>query len=276
LEFKNLPIGKKFILKPQKGFFGIGVKIIDETSDLKKIVEEIKMEIQNKTKYFSEDLVTNNDFLIEEYINGAEYAFDLFYNENGRPIVTNLCYHPMSKNTDYFHQLYYSNQEIYYKFYDQLLEIFINFNKTLKIKNLPIHAEFKEQNGKLIPIEFNVLRFGGFGLADLSYYGFGLEPYECYFENKNPDWNKIFQKHKNKYYGWVLCYNGIGIDIKKYEPNYERLKKDLGKILYFHVIDYTKNPVFAVAYVEKTSKLELEKILELDFLNYFILKENEE
>lgn len=265
----KIPLGKQYIIKPQKGFFGIGVKIIDSTTDLDKLTQELKSEIQKNGLFFSPQVFTDNDFLIEQYIDGDEYTFDLFYNNDGEPVITNFCHHPLSAIQDYFHLLYYSGEEIYHTYSKQVVDLFTTLNQKLHVRNLPIHAEFKENNGRLIPIEFNVPRFGGFGLADLPYYGFGVNPYQHFFDSTAPHWESIFQNHQYKYYGWVLCYNPIGFDLKEYQPDYVKLKWDLGKILHFEKLDYKVNPVFAIAYIAKNSKVDFAEITGLDFRKYF-------
>lgn len=263
-----LPPAKKFIIKPQKGFFGVGVREIKSDSDLKKVAQDIKNEILKHIKIFSKDVFTSNDFIIEEYVNGEEYSFDIFYNEQGQVVLTSFCKHPLPKHIEYFHLLYYTGKQIYEKFYNQVIEIFTEFNKTLNLKNIPIHSEFKEQNGKLVPIEFNVPRFGGFGLADLPYYAYGENPYQNFFESKSPDWNKIF-KTNNKNYGWVLCYNGNNLDLDKFEPDYDKLQKQIGNVLQLHKLNYKTNPAFALVFVEFDNKNQIEKTLEIDFKDFF-------
>lgn len=268
LQFVELPKNKKFIIKPQKGFFSVGVREIDDKTNMQKMALELEKDIKKKTKFFSKEVFSNEDFIIEEYIEGNEYTFDLFYNEKGEVVITNMCHHPMSKFKEYFNLLYYTSDDIYEKFYDQAINIFTNFNKTLNITNLPIHAEFRERDGQLIPIEFNLPRFGGWGLADLPYYSFNLESFNHFFTGKKPDWKKIFTEHKDKYYGWVLCYNGIDIDMAKYKPDYEKLKRDLGNVLHLYKLDYTTKPVFAIAYISTCNQADLAKITAMDFREY--------
>jgi hypothetical protein len=263
-------INKKYFIKPQKGFFGVGVKQIDHKTDLSKLTKQLKKEIKQGGQFFSNEVFTADDFLIEENIEGEEYTFDLFYNEQGKPIIVSFCHHPMSAIKDYFHLLYYTYPGIYKKFAVQVKEIFTQLNETLNIKNLPIHAEFKEQQGRLVPIEVNIPRFGGFGLADLPYYAYGVNSFNCFFEGAEPDWDKILPKHEGKYYGWVLCYNGINVNLEKNSPNHNKLKKDLGGILNYYTLDYKTNPVFGIAYVKKYSKKSIEELLKIDFKKYFV------
>jgi hypothetical protein len=268
---EKLPESKKFIIKPQKGFFGVGVREITSESKLIEIAEDIKNEILKHVKIFSEDVFTSNDFIIEEFVTGDEYSFDIFYNEQGDVVLNSFCRHPLPVHEEYFHLLYYTGKEIYDKFHEQVIRIFTEFNKTLKLKNIPIHAEFKEENGKLVPIEFNVPRFGGFGLADLPFHAFQENPYENFFENKTPDWKSIFEKN-NKNYGWVLCYNGYKLDLEKFEPDYDKLQNEIGNIKQFHILDYKNNPAFALVFVEFENKNQINKVLATEFKDYFRLK----
>lgn len=268
---EQLPPNKKFIIKPQKGFFGVGVRVITSDSNLSQVADDIKSEIIKNVSLFSEDVFTANDFIIEQFVEGEEYSFDIFYDQKGQVVLTSFCRHPFPKIMEYFHLLYFTGKEIYDKFHKQVIEIFTEFNKTLNLKNIPIHAEFKEENGRLVPIEFNVPRFGGFGLADLPFYAFGENPYLNFFENKNPDWNTIFRTN-TKNYGWVLCYNGSGLDLQKFEPDYQKLQNEIGNILQLHKLDYRNNPAFALIFVEFENKDQIEKTLAIEFKDYFKLK----
>ena len=269
ISHEQLPAGKSFIIKPQKGFFGVGVRKIEQNTDIEAVSEDIKNEILENVDKFSGDVFSQEDFIIEEYIEGDEYSFDLYYNCEGKPVFTSMCRHPESKYPEYFHLLYYTSKEIYDSFYQQARKIFTEFNKSLNLKNIPIHAEFKASNGRLMPIEFNVPRFGGFGLADLPYYAFGENPFAHFFYGTEPDWDKNFGQSADKYFAWVLCYNGKKADLTTDVPDYEKLKNDLGKVLFMEKIDYKHNPVFAVAYVELNSKDEIDRILSIDFDDYF-------
>jgi hypothetical protein len=80
------------------------------------------------------------------------------------------------------------------------LNIFLSkIGKELHLKNFPAHAEVRiDENGKIIPIEVNPLRFGGFcTTADLLGVTLGFNEYKCFYENKN--WDTIFKGKRMKY-----------------------------------------------------------------------------
>lgn len=268
LHLLNIKENEKLVIKPRKGFFGAGVKVVDSSTDLYKIQSEIKDEVIQNSKTFSPDVFSADEMIIEEYIDGEEYTVDMYYNSKGDPIIVNLDHHPLSINPEYFHLLYFTSKEVFQENYQEIVSIFSLLNKTLKLKDIAIHAEFKKCNGILVPIEFNILRYGGFGLADLPYNAFGSNSIKHFFDGTAPNWKEIWRKYPNNY-GWVLCYVPKEINTKKFKPDLPKLKARIGKILKFYNVDYKSNPVMGIAYVECSSKKELEKLLNIEFKEFF-------
>ncbi|MDP8269340.1 MAG: ATP-grasp domain-containing protein [Candidatus Tenebribacter davisii] len=261
---------KKYIVKPVKGFFGTAVKELNKNTDITKIVKEIRSELDENTKYFSESVLSKNDLIIEQFVEGEEYAIDMYFNEDGKPEILNIYHHPLPEKNEYFHVLYYTNKEIFAKFYDELETIFINLNRYLNITNFPIHAEFKLEDEKLIPIEMNPLRYGGFGLADLTYYAFGFNPFNAFFSNIKPDWQQIWAKRNEYNFGWVLGYNGTDIDVNVHTPDDEAYLHYLGDTMHYVEIDHKTNPVFSIAYVKDQCSKSLKRFLKTEFNDFFV------
>lgn len=268
LHLLKIKKNEKLVIKPRKGFFGAGVKIVDSLTDLYKIEAEIKNEVIQNSKTFSPDVFSADEMIIEEYIDGEEYTVDMYYNSKGVPIIVNLDHHPLSANPEYFHLLYYTSEEIFRENYEEIINIFSLLNKTLNLTDIAIHAEFKKNNGNLVPIEFNILRYGGFGLADLPYHALGSNSIKHFFDGTAPKWKEIWSKYPNNY-GWVLCYVPKEIDTEKLKPDLTKLTSKLGNILKFYNVDYKNNPVMGIAYVECRSKKELEKLLKIEFKEFF-------
>ncbi len=266
----ELDRNKKYIVKPTKGFFGTAVKELNKETNISEIAKEIRNELQENSRYFSESVLSKNKLIIEQFVEGEEYAVDMYYNEQGKPEIMNIYHHPIPENNEYFHVLYYTNKEIFDRFYDRLKAIFIELNKHLKITNFPIHAEFKLENDKLIPIEMNPLRYGGFGLADLTFHAFGFNPFLAFFENFKPNWQEIWDIRNENHFGWVLGYNGTDIDVKTHSPNDEAYLHYLGDTLHYVEIDHKENPVFSIAYIKDNCPVSLQRILKTEFNDFFV------
>jgi len=276
-ELQNVQLDrtKKYIVKPTKGFFGTAVKELDKNTNISEITEEIRNELAENTRYFSESVLSRKELIIEQFIEGKEYAVDMYFDAKGKPVILNIYYHPIPHKNEYFHLLYYTNKEIFDRFYDRLNSIFLELNQHLKITNFPIHAEFKLENEQLVPIEMNPLRYGGYGLADLTYYAFGFNPFSAFFEDYKPDWEKIWQTRSDYHYGWVLGYNGTDIDVNTHTPDDDAFQKYLGDILHYEEIDYKENPVFSIAYFKNNDHSFLEQLLNTEFNDFFILEEKD-
>jgi len=115
-----------------------------------------------------------------------------------------------------------------------------------------------------MPIEINALRFGGWcTTADMTFYAFGFNPYEYYFNNIKPDWESILAQSKDSLYSIMVLDNSTGMDpqiIKSFD--YDLLCADFKKVLELRKIDYKEYPVFGFLFTENSGNDfdEIEKI----------------
>ncbi len=266
-DIEHLRVTKKTIIKPAKGFFGIAVKTIDQNTDLKALAQDIQEEIQSTYGVFSEEMLSQNEFVVEEYIEGEEYAVDMFYDAQGEPHIVNIYHHPMPRVEAYLHMLYYSSKEVFDKTYDKAISFFKKLNAILDVKNIVLHAEFKCDT-ELIPVEINAMRYGGVGLGNLIYHAIGLDPYQCFKEGKTPDWDEVWRQHKEDNFAFLIAYNGTEVDKLRYEPDIEKLKSECTEVLYEAIFDYKTQLTMGVFCLKET-KDNLKHLLDLDFNDYF-------
>lgn len=264
-----LPKGMPCVLKPMKGFFAQGIRFIDETSDLAALREGLRTELGDSQRLFSEQVITTQKFVIEQQLFGEEYAADFYFDERGEPVILNIMHHPHHADFTYMHTLYHTSFEIFERLHGKLMEFLRQLNVALGIRNFQVHAEFILQEGRLIPVEFNPLRFGGFGLADLTWFAFGINPWEAFFGGQKPNMLEVFRSLRtSEHFGWVMAYNGKGIDVATSVPNHDRMKQQLGTILHYKKVDHREQPVSALAYV-RDDFAHLRQILEYDFNQYW-------
>jgi hypothetical protein len=221
---------------------------------------------------FPDVVVSLNEFLIERYIEGTEIAIDAYFNAAGEPVILNILMHLFGSKSDMSDRLYLTSDEIVRKYHDSIIKYLEEIGRLRDLRNFPFHLEMRQQsNENFVPIEINPMRFMGFCVADVEYYFYGINPYEYYFHQKKPDWDKILGSRSDKLYGM------FGIDIPKHLDksrihfNYEKFIAHFSKILYYVKMDYTKLPmaIYLFAEVQKSGYSEFEEILYSD-LNEFI------
>lgn len=266
-EINQLKVSGKQVLKPVKGCFGTAVKIIDEHSDLQQIAKEIKQEISQNSSILSESVISQSEFILEDFISGEEYAVDMFYDAKGRPHIVNIYHHPLPKHREYLHMIYYTSKAIFEKVHADAITFFKKLSDKLPLKNIVLHSEFKLAQ-ELIPIEINAMRFGGMGLGNMIYHSLKINPYQCFVEERSPDWEKIWEKHPTPNFVYFIAYNGTQIDKTRQRPNLQKLESAFTNILNRTTFDYQKQLAFGV-YTLQESADNINKLLQIDFNEYF-------
>lgn len=265
-----------FVIKPAVGFFSIGVHIVENEKDWIKAKSELRPE--KLKSIFPENVLNTSNFIIEEFIRGEEYAIDYYYDNNGDAVLLNVLHHLFSSGTDTSDRVYSTSKAIIEKYKIDLEDFLSKIGKELHLKNFPAHAEVRiDENGKIIPIEVNPLRFGGFcTTADLLGVTLGFNEYKCFCENKKPDWDSIFKGKENKIFSVIVLDNNSGIipsDILRF--NYSDLAKDFEKPVLIRELDINNYPVFGFAFIESTAnnQKELNDILTSDLRKYIVSKQ---
>ncbi len=269
-EIQNLQVDKKCVIKPQKGFFGTAVLEIDKTTDMQKIKNQIESEVNKNSSLFPEEMLSSKSFLVEQFIEGEEYAVDMFYNDKGEAVIVNLYHHPMPKHPEYLQMLYYSSKKVFDEINAKSVHFFEELNNILQVKNIALHAEFRLKNNDYIPIEINPMRYGGMALGTMVYYGLNVNPYQTFANNEKPNWNTIWNKTENKeaVYAYMIAYNGKTADVRNKKPDIERFKKEFTQVLKSNVYPFENQLTFGT-FVLKETEGNLRHILQLDFDDFF-------
>lgn len=272
LSVKEIPI--PFIIKPSVGFFSMGVYKVTGQDKWKQIKETLKSEIQSAKDIYPIEVLSTATFIIEQCIEGEEFAFDAYFNATGEPVILNIFKHIFSSDEDVSDRIYISSKEIIESNIDTFTDFLQEVGTLAEVNNFPLHVEIRrDQEGAVVPIEINPMRFGGWcTTADMTYFAYDFNPYEFYFSHKRPDWNEILKNREGKFYSIIVLDNSTGAEGNKISSfNYDLLLSNFEKPLELRKIDYTEYPVFGFLFTEtrKESFSELEKILNSD-LNEFI------
>jgi len=272
IQFKE--ITQPFIIKPKVGFFSMGVYKVSSYKEWINTIDLIIEEIEQIKDLYPKEVLDTSSFIIEQFINGEEFAVDAYYNSTGEPVILSILKHTFSSDKDVSDRVYTSSKDII----ENNLKEFTNFTekigKLAGVKNFPIHIELRrDDDGTLLPIEVNPMRFGGWcTTADISFLAYGFNPYLYYYSQKKPNWSEVLKGKEEKLFSIIVLDNSTGIDVNKITSfNYEKLLLNFEKPIELRKIDYKKYPVFGFLFTEtrEDNFIELKNILDSD-LNEFV------
>ena len=271
LDVSELP--SPFIIKPTVGFFSVGVYKVNTPEDWSDVKHAIKNEITSARGMYPEQVLGTTSFLIEQCIEGEEFALDAFYDSDGQPVILSIWKRRFASDTDTGDRLYTSSKQIILKHLKAFTECLLEVGKLTNARNIPIHVELRQDEaGRILPIEFNPLRFGGWcTTADITHYAYQFNPYLYYFNHQQPDWDVILDGKDDVSYHLVVLDNTTGVDKSKVKSfDYDGLVKKFTNPLEVRPIDFNSYDAFGFVFIETSSNetQELEYILNSDLTNY--------
>ncbi len=275
LDFNSLP--KPFILKPRIGFFSLGVYKIENIKEWKETINSINDEIERIKKFYPKAVLDTTSFIIEELIEGDEFAVDLYYNNKGEAVIMGILQHFFASKDDVSDRIYITSKQIIESNFKEFQEIGEKIGEACKIKNFPVHMELRRrEDGSIVPIEINAMRFGGWCTSpDLNFVSFGYNSYLYYYNQQKPDWDKILKNKDDSLYSFIILDNSTGEkaeDIISFD--HEKVKSLFHNILEYRVIDYKVHNIFAVLFSQTplNKKEELDNILKSDLREFIKIK----
>lgn len=258
------------ILKPTIGFLSFGVYVVKNYNEWLKIMETIDEDIRKIEDRFYKNVVDFDIFILEELIEGEEYALDAYYDKDGEPVIINIFKHPFFDNKDVSDRAYYTSKEVFIKNYDKFYELLKKLGDVCKFKNFPLHLELRKRNNEIIPIEANPLRFAGWCITDIAHYAWGINPYVYFMEQIKPNWDEILDSADDSYYYFTIGDIPKGAVVE--EVDYDGYLENISNPLDIRKIDYKKNPIFAIVFAKTSSLDEIRDLLKLDMNKYLVLR----
>jgi hypothetical protein len=271
-----LPSGVKVVVKPACGFHSLGVRRVERVEDWGRAVEEIRGELAAFAGSFDSAVVNGDKFVVEEYLEGDEYACDAFFDADGKPVVVGLYKHDFAGESDVRDCVYYTSARVLEENLGRVQALLQAIADKKNFRSLPIHFEFRACENGLRLVEVNPLRFGGFGLADLAWHAYGFNPYEEFLSCGKPNWRSVIQKMGAYAYAFVV---GQAFSdrsrIRVVAADFEAFKKTFSEVLSFTPLDFTKYSFFATVLTRSKDLNELRKYLFFDFDEYFCERASE-
>ena len=261
------------ILKPSVGFFSLGVHAVKSSEEWIKAVHDIMASIDEIAQLYPEAVLDLESFIVEEVIEGDEYAADCYYDEKGELVVLNIMKHLFASAADVNDRVYVTSSAI---IADQLPSI----QKYLEVlggifgfKNFPAHIELRIDKGSSINVvEINPLRFGGWcSTPDLAHHAWGFNVYHQFCAGERPVWDKLTDNNSKNTYALIVLNNSTGIPGSKIRSfNYKHLMGDLDNPLELREVDHKAYPLFGfiMCMVPSGDLSSLHKLLHSDLSEY--------
>lgn len=261
-----------FIIKPAVGFFSMGVHKVSSVQAWPKVVQAIRNEMKTVQSLYPAEVLDTAKFILEDCIEGTELAVDLYYNERGRPVIVNIYQHLFASETDVSDRVYITSRAIIWRYKDRLESLLADIGRLAGLKNFPVHAEMRiDAQGKIVPIEVNPMRFGGWCATDIAYHAYKINPYLVYFGSGRPDWAEILAAQGEAITALIVL--DMPQDVPAAEISsfdYEKLLAQFEKPLELRKINFNEYPVFGFLFVETqpNNLAELEAILQSDLKEF--------
>ena len=284
IEFRGIPLAEladtdpadfpyPCVIKPSIGFFSMAVHPLFGPEAWADTVTQIEAEMAEARGLYPPSVVDSSVFIVEQMLEGEEYAVDGYFDADGRPIILSIFRHLFASDHDVSDRVYVTSKEIIEDRLPEFTEYLNGLGGATGCRDFPFHVELRRDgSGVLRPIEVNPLRFGGWcTTADLTAHAFGLNPYLAWMGAEVPDWPAILADHSGQTYAIVVLDNSTGIDAGEIRSfDLDAVSAGFGHVIEARPIDYREYPVFGFLFVRTPSSdlSELEAILASDLAEY--------
>lgn len=272
-EFDIDTVSFPFIIKPNVGFFSLGVFKVNSKEEWIAAMDKIEAENDNISEFYPDKVLDTTSYIIETCIDGDEFAVDAYFDDNGEPVILNIHQHLFSSGEDVSDRVYLSSKDIVESNLEDFRKFLEDIGAVSGVKNFPVHVELRRTNDNLlIPIEVNPMRFGGWcSTADATYKAYGFNPYEYYFSKKTPNWAELFKDKEDKIYSLIVLDNSTGVEVDKIDSfNYSKILSELSNPLEVRKIDHKEFAFFGFIFAEsdKNNFHEVERLLYSKLTDY--------
>jgi hypothetical protein len=266
---------KPFIIKPAVGFFSLGVHKVDSDLDWPKVLDAINKEVSRIRSQYPEQVLSLDHFIIEECIQGEEFAVDVYFGGDGKPVIVNILGHLFASADDVSDRVYLTSPTIIRTWLDRFTDYLGKIGARAGLSHFPAHVELRvDAAGRIMPIEVNPMRFAGWCVADLTFHAWGFNPYVCYLEGKTPDWETILAEREGQAVGVLVADVAGDVDCASITSvDYEAFTARFSDVLELRRIDVREYPVFAFLFarVPENDLSEFRALLHSDLKEFLTL-----
>lgn len=260
--------GARHVVKPARGVFGTAVHEVDARTDLAALRDRIAREVARGAEILSASALAGDRLVVEEYIEGEEYALDAVFTMDGEPIIVGAYRHPMPRNPAYLHVVYHAGAQVLKDVHDEGLAFYEHLGRTLDLHGMAMHGEFRlNPAGRLVPIEVNAMRVGGMGLGNMLHHTAGITAFRHFRAETSPDWSRV--RDDDHLHVFLIAYNGATVDTATHRPDWHALRQHIDEVVLEVPFDHRRQLAFGVLYARQRPE-RLDDLLAIEFDDLFV------
>ncbi len=254
-DFDPTRVRAPFIVKPAVGFFSMGVHVVGSAEEWPAAVDRIEREVEQFAAIYPEQVLGLDRFVVEEVIEGEEFAVDAYFDADGTPVLVDVYAHLFASASDVSDRVYYTNAETVERLGAPAMEFLAEVGRRAGVSDFPVHAELRiDAAGNVAPIEVNPMRFGGWCATDMAHFAYGVNPYRCYLLGERPDWERIAQETAGRTTALIVSDLPGTVDLAAIESvDYEAFSARFSRVIELRPTEFNRYPVFAFTFVEVPS-----------------------
>lgn len=259
------------VVKPAVGYASLGVYRVADEREWADVRVRLMRDVREARDLFPDSVLNVEHFIVEEWIEGEEYAIDGYINVHGEPVILNVLKRMFAHAGDTSDRIYYTSKQVLQEALQPVTEFMDQLAKLDDLRQYPMHLEVRiSSTGKLTPIEVNPLRFAGIGTCDLAIHAYGQNLYEHFFKQTKPDWNQILETHDDAVYSFFCAELPVESNTLKISTiDDEAFRSHFADVMEYRVMHRYDPTTFAVVFYRSVDLEENKRLLYLD-LNQFI------
>lgn len=267
---------KPFVIKPAVGFFSVGVHVVASDDAWPGVREALRAEVARSRELYPAQVVDLDRFIIEQVVEGDEYAVDAYFDHAGRPVIIDIMRHPFASADDVGDRVYYTSPEVIERWHAPIEAFLAKLGELAGLRDFPVHAELRaDAVGAITPIEVNPLRFAGWCSTDLAWHAWGVSPYACFLDDAAPDWSRILDERAGRACAFVIADIPGELDRSRIASvDFDAFQARFSRPLELRRMDYARYPVFAFLFVAVPADDlgELRDVLRADLTSYLRMR----
>ena len=267
LQAAGLPF--PLIIKPAVGFFSLAVVSVNGPEEWDAARARVLAELAAARGVFPESVLNTTEMLLEQRVEGREFAIDAYFGSDGAPVLLDVMEHIFRDADDTEDRVYLTSAALIREHGSQFATLLGEIGHRLGFMHLAAHVEFRvETSGRAVPIEINPLRLAGFCSTDLAWYAYGLNTHEAFLRGRAPDWDRLLAG-RDAVYSLIICRRPQGPDRARIRGvDWDSLAATFSQPLEIRRMDYRAYPLLAFAFIESPDMEEPRRLLQADFAQF--------